>query len=222
VVAGLSGIVLRQVYGITATDELVIVIVGTIIATFLISIGAALLSWWRRPVLEFVCGSGPEFDKRIGSTDSNAVRFSEGHVYKGAYGKYICVRETRGKSAALDVAARIFDIEPRPAHYPDTDLRWGGHSLSVTIQPNGRQYLQVQAVYLYQEDAKSRAHYRVTPTVLEQAPNAVEFTIELVVKGKRHVQQRFRMRDPWPQSFEPYEWPHEDVIPYPEISRVRR
>jgi hypothetical protein len=147
-----------------------------------------------------------------------------------AFGKYLCVRETGTHSVARDVVARIKDIVPDQPGYSDVVLNWNANEVKKTIQPGGRDYVRVQLIILYEpEKSGTQAKFRcqITPTVLEHAPDRLEFTLELIVDGRIHSSTRFEMKGAWAserlfslaKEHGTGEWPE---IPFPALRQVSR
>jgi hypothetical protein len=179
--------------------ELVIVVIGSLVTVVIVGVLTALWRWWCRPELEFTTGAGPEFDKHLGEADPFVAMVVGSKDFVGARAKVICVRETRGKRPAENVAALISEVRPEPRDYPDAALRWAGNEARVTIEPKGRAYLRLQtAIVSWRSEAEKKGTLwcNATPTLVEH-PGSVDFRVTLTVNGRRGPSARFRMENAW-------------------------
>jgi hypothetical protein len=205
--------------------ELVVVVIGSLIAAVIVGGAAWSWRWWNRPEMEFTTGSGPEFDKRLGESDSFVAMVVGSAEFVAAAAKVVCVRETRGRGPAVNVAAQIADVRPEPPDYPSTPLRWSGHEERVTIEPNGRAYLRLQTMIASwrSEDNKGTIRINATPTLVEH-PGHVDFTVRLIVNGRRGPSARFRMENPWTAErvFEAFDVHQREIreLDFPRVTRL--
>jgi hypothetical protein len=226
---GLLPLLADQTSSLTATDELIIVVGGSIIAALVLGGARLAWRWWMRPELEITVGSGPEFEKLLGDTDSFVSAVVGNQEYLGAWAKYVCVRETRGKSRGLSVVARMKDIEPGQPDWPEKELQWAvpGDATQVSIQPGGRQYVRIQVAVMARERTADavNVYVRCAPPMIEHAPDDVSFTIELLLDGVPHTSARLRMQNVWngPKLSTFYDADTHAVaaFPYPTLTIVR-
>jgi hypothetical protein len=182
--------------GLSGWEEFGIVVGGSLAAAVILG-GAQWL--WRRahePILEIDCGDGFDFERRVGNTDIAVAPAVEEHRSLAAYAKFIRVTETRGRSGARNVVIRMKDVMPPAPHTKSpVELRWADSAEANDIRPHGHKDAFAQLVIFYETQA-GELGWRTTPTVLEHADNP-EFTLEIVVEGKRYSEGRFRMKNAW-------------------------
>jgi hypothetical protein len=203
------------------------VVAGVIAA--LLFIGGVIrfaLDLYRRPRLEIEVGSGVEFDKIVASTDEFARAAVRDNSFNAAYIKVIRVIETKGRSRAKSVALRIIDVDPPNPGFRSAPLRWtDGKGDEVDIQPDGHKEAVGQFVVLYTTPAGTEAGASATPPILEHAPR-IDFTLEVMVDGRKHKSIRMRVENPWPDPLFnddalgnwAGDWP--DPIPFPTFTRL--
>ena len=200
-------------------------IVGGIVAT-VIFVGVCLRWLWRwfhRPRLVIECGNSPEFHRQLtGDPTAEDLAASQGGAeVVGVRAKILKVRETKG-SIAREVAARITSVNPANpyVHHLPEALEWTTYSETTTIQPHGQRELILQLVIAIK--AGEKRSYIVRPAVLEDSPS--EFTLEVLIDGKRHDEWRFRIEGTWPglgllAESEPL---MPDPFPFPRVIPVVR
>jgi hypothetical protein len=204
-------------------EEFGIVVAGSIAAATIL--GAAHWLWRRahRPILKIECGEGFDFQKRVGNTDAAVAPSVEEHRAVLALAVFVRVRETRGRSGASDVAARIRDVDPAPPHTDEpVELRWADWREANNIQPHGHKNLFALLLILY-VTAEGDQGWRRTPTVFDHTDEAA-FTIELLVGGKKYSESRFRIENTWATTQiqawpDSSEWPPNEIT-YPTITQL--
>ena len=203
-------------------EEFGIVVGGSIVATAILGTAHWL---WRRSqaaVLTIECGDSYDFDKRIGNTDPGVAPAVEEHRALVAFAKFIRVSETRGRSGANNVVVRMKDVQPPAPHSTSiVELRWGDSREANDIRPHGHKYAFAQLVIFYETD-DGVLGWRTTPTLLEHT-DSCEFTLELVVDGRRYSEDRFRIENSWSRA-QIEAWPDDDFPParieFPKIEKV--
>jgi hypothetical protein len=208
---------------VSGWEEFGIVVGGSIAAAMIL--GGTHWIWRRahRPILEIECGEGFDFQKRVGNTDAAVALSVEEHRVALALALFIRVRETRGRSGASSVVARIKDVDPpSPATSSAVELKWADSQDTNDIQPHGYKNAFLLLVIFY-VTAKGEWGWRTAPLVLDHAPE-LEFAIELLVDGKKYSKGRYRLKNTWETAQiqawpESSEWPPGEIT-YPSIEKV--
>jgi len=208
--------------GLSGWEEFGIVVGGSIAAAAILGIAHWLWRKSQAPLLKIECGDSYDFDKRVGNTDVAVAPAVEQHRALAAFAKFVRVTETRGRSGASNVVLRMKDVQPPAPHSTAfVELRWADSRETNDIRPHGHKYAFAQLVIFY-ETKDGELGWRTTPTLLEHADTA-QFTLELLVEGRRYSEERFRIVNPWSRS-QIEAWP-DDVWPpseieFPKIEKV--
>jgi hypothetical protein len=182
--------------GLSGWEEFAIVVGGSIAAAAILGVAHWLWRKSQAPLLKLECGDGYDFDKRVGNSDPAVASAVEQHHALAAFAKFVRASETRGKSGASNVVVRLKNVHPSAPHSSSmVELRWGDSREANDIRPQGHKYVFAELVIFY-ETVDGQNGWRTTPTVLEHADD-LEFTLEIVVAGKRYSENRFRMMNAW-------------------------
>lgn len=198
------------------------VVAGIVAALlFLGGIGRFGLDLYRRPKLEIEVGTGPEFEKRVGSTDDFARSAVEDNKFTAAFLKVIRIHERKGRSRAKAVVLRIVEVDPPHPHFRAVTMRWLGGGEEADIQPEGHRDAVVQFVALYQSQDGTQIGARATPPILEHA-ESIDFAIQVLIDGRKYKRVRMRIEHPWPDKIMEHEGPGDwpDPFTFPVLTRL--
>jgi hypothetical protein len=220
----IEGVAARRIdSGLSGWEEFWIVVGGSLLAAVVLGCAQWLWRRTRRPILEIECGVGFNFEKRVGNTDAAVAPAVEEHRPLAAYAKFVRVSETRGRSGARNVVVRMKDVSPSPPHTTSpVELRWADSKEANNIRPHGHKDAFAQLVIFYETQDGKQQGWRMTPTVLEH-DDKPEFTLEILVEGKRYSETAFRMENVWSRAridaLPNKEWPPVE-LEYPTIERA--
>lgn len=208
--------------GLTGWEQFWIVIGGSLVAAAVLAGVHWLWESHRCAILEFQCGEGYDFERRVGNTDRAVAPAVEEHRPMGAFAKFMVVAEIRGKSGAHNVVVRLRDIVPPPPHTSKpVELRWLDSTEENDIRPNGEKRLFLQLVIFYEMGDGTKG-WRTTPTVFDHG-DTLEFTLEILVGGKRRSLERFRIDNKWASAridaLPADPWPPAG-LEYPKVERA--
>jgi hypothetical protein len=220
--------VAAELSGLDRWGAISAIVAGAIAAVLFL--GAVLRWLWqrvRRPNLILMAGNSPDFNRRLAISTPDLQMIAAGAPetagpIAAAHAKLLKVRETNG-TIAREVAVRVMKVDPigdREDFLP-VSLEWTTGGETTDIQPRGQKELVLQRVIVTGEDAASGG-FIVTPNVFNASP--LEFTLEVLIDGKRHDELRFHLEHAWPSLdlyAESEKYPH-DPFPYPKIKPVVR
>jgi hypothetical protein len=171
------------------------------------------------------CGNSPDFNRRLAISPPDVQMVAAGTreaagPIAAVHAKLLKVRETNG-TIAREVAVRVTKVDPigdRQEFLP-VSLEWTTGDETTDIQPRGQREVVLQRVIVMGENA-APGSFIVSPNVFNASP--LEFTLEVLIEGKRRDELRFRLEHAWPSVdlyAESEKYPH-DPFPYPEITSV--
>jgi hypothetical protein len=220
--------VAAELSGLDRWGAISAIVAGAIAAVLFLG---AVLRWvWqraRRPNLIVMAGNSPDFNRRLAASTPDVQMVAAGAqetagLIVAVHAKLLKVRETKG-TIAKEVAVRVTEVDPigPREHFLPVSLEWTTGEDTTDIQPHGQKEVVLQRVIVVGEDSKSGS-FVVSPVVFENSP--LQFTLEVLIDGKRYDELRFRLEHAWPSLYlyaESEKYPH-DPFPYPKIKPVVR
>ncbi len=217
--------VAAQQSGLDKWGSIWAIVAGVIAATLFL---AGIASWiWKKthqPKLLIGYGNSPGFDRRLAITPE-VLKVGEGEPIEYAYVKVLKIHETAGR-LAREVLVRITRVEPQgtKAHHLPQTLQWinAPDQPTFDIQPNGHGLAIVQELVVGRGDGAFRTRQFWTIPSLLHDLSPVELTVEVLITGKRHLVERYRLENAWPSlTLAAYQGtPPPDPFPFPEITKV--
>ena len=216
-----SGVAPRKLTtGLSGWEELLIVVVGSIIAAALLGLGKWLWDRWNDPRLIIQCGNDDDgyYETQILETEELIQKWARGDVVEGAWGKLLAVRETHGRHAR-NVAVSVVEVEsPGKVYELPITLKWLDWSEVTDIGPKNHKRFFLQLVLATNQANGERLFMCQTP-IDSSTPQTV--TLEVRVAGRPNRTMRFCVHDPWPDPLNRYgRGPLPTPFPFPRVEAL--